>query len=130
MPAFDYSALAAKAQELVTRFGRAVTLRRLNVTPPDPAKPWRGPADARAGAFTLTVSAVFVEPSSLQQLGLNADLVDWVAKSQNVAIVAAPQDLRDFSELLDTDSSVWRITGVSTLQPAADRLLHFVGVAR
>lgn len=130
MAAFDYSALAAKALELVTRFGRAVTLRRLNTTPPDPLKPWRGPADARAGAFSMAVSAVFVEPSSLQQLGLNADLVDWVAKSQNVAIVAAPQDLRDFSELLDTDASVWRITGVSTLQPAADRLLHFLGVAR
>lgn len=130
MTAFNYAPIAAKAIELVTKFGRAVSLRRLNLTPPDPQKPWRGPADARAGAFSLPVSAVFVEPSSLQQLGLNSDQLDWVSKSQNVAIVASPQDLRDFSELLDTDSSVWRIMGVSTLQPAADRLLHFVGVAR
>ena len=130
MASFDYGPIAAKAIELVTKFGRAITLRRLNLTPPDPSKPWRGPADARAGAFSLTVSGVFVEPSSLQKLGLNADMLDWVPKCSNVAIVAAPQDLREFSELLDADSSVWRIMGVSTLQPAADRLLHFVGVSR
>jgi hypothetical protein len=130
MVAFDYSAVAATALDLVGQFGRSVTLRRLNSTPPDPAKPWRGPVDPRATATTLAVSAVFVEPSSLQTLGLNAELVDWVAHCEQVAIVAGPDDLRDYSELLDSDASVWRVVGVSALKPAETRLLSYVGVAR
>ena len=130
MTAFNYAPIASKALELVTSFGRLVTLRRLSATPPDPLKPWRGPADPRAAAVTLDVSAVFVEPSSQQQLGLNAEAIDWVARCEQIAIVASSADLRDFSELLDSDASVWRILGVSTLQPAADRLLHYVGVSR
>jgi hypothetical protein len=128
--AFDYGRIAAIALAQVADKGRSVTLRRLNSTPPDPAKPWRGPVDPRATAITLAVSAVFVEPSSLQTLGLNAELVDWVAHCEQVAIVAGPDDLRDYSELLDSDASVWRIVGVSSLQPATLRLLSYVGVAR
>lgn len=128
--AFNYGRIAAIAIKQVADKGRAVTLRRLNSTPPDPAKPWRGPVDPRAAAITLAVSAVFVEPSSLQTLGLNAEMVDWVAHCEQVAIVASPDDLRDYSELLDSDASAWRIVGVSALQPATLRLLSYVGVAR
>lgn len=128
---FDYSEVAATAIELVTEFGKPITLQRLDVTPPDTDKPWRGPADPRGTpAATLDVSAVFVEPGSLQELGVNAKLLDWVARSEQIAVIAAPQDLREFSELVDTDSTTWRITGVSTLSPSTTRLLHFVGVSR
>jgi hypothetical protein len=128
--AFDYSGLAATAQELVTEFGKAVTLRRLDTVPPNPSEPWVPPADPRAGATTLAVTAVFVEPSSLQNLGgPNTQLDDWVRRSQQIAIVAAPEDLSSFSELID-GADLWRVVGCSTLNPGGTRILHYVGLAR
>jgi len=130
MATFNYAKVGARAAALVARFGKAVTLRRLVSTPPDPQTPWLPPADPRAGATTLAVTAVFAEPSSLQNLGgPNAQLVDWVKRAQQIAIVAHPDDLSTFSELVD-GAEVWRIVGVSTLNPGGTRLLHFVGVAR
>ena len=139
--AFDYSELVTTAQELVAEFGRVVTLRRLNAAPPDPTKPWI-PADnpREAAGFLpgstepsfaeLEVTAVFAEPSSLQNLGgPNAQLVDWVKRAQQVAIIAHPDDLSTFSELVD-GAEVWRVVGCSTLNPGGTRLLHFVGLAR
>lgn len=129
--AFDYLPILATAQELVTEFGKAVSLRRLNSTPPDPSMPWLPPADPRAvPAETLAVDAVFIEPSSLRTLGLNAKLVDWLPRAQQIAVVASSADLGGFSELVDTDTSIWRVVGLSTLNPGGTRLLHYVGVSR
>jgi hypothetical protein len=131
VPSFNYAPLAAKASELVTKFGKAVTLRRLNSTPPDPTKPWLPPADPRAApAATLAVDAVIVEPSSLKTLGENTELLDWLPRSQKIAIIASTLELKDaYSELVD-GAETWRIQGVSTLNPGGTRLLHFLGVAR
>lgn len=130
--ATDFAALAIQLIENARAQGlaRIVTLRRLNSTPPNPAEPWVPAADPRAGAVTLAVTACFVEPSSLQNLGgPNAQLVDWVKRAQQIAIVAHPDDLSTFSELVD-GAEVWRVVGASTLKPGGTRLLHFVGVAR
>lgn len=131
--ATDFAALAARLIERARTQGlaRVVTLRRLNSTPPDPQTPWLPPADPRAApAATLSVTAVFVEPSSVQELGLNAQLVDWMKRAQQIAIVAHPDDLSTYSELVDADANLWRVEGVSTLQPGPTRLVHFVGVSR
>lgn len=128
---FDYAAIAQTALELVTEFGKAITLRRLDTTPPDADMPWRGPVDPRATpAEELDVAAVMVEPSSLQTLGVNVKLIDWLPRAQQIAIIASTSDLSAFSELVDTDTSVWRCVGVSALNPAGTRLLHYVGVTR
>lgn len=130
MSTFDYASVLQTAQELVTEFGKAVTLRRLNATPPDPDMPWRGPADPRAvPAETLAVDAVFVEPSSQQMLGVNTQQLDWLKRAQQLAIVASSADLSVFQELVD-GSDAWRVVGVSTLNPGGTRLLHYVGVSR
>ena len=128
--AFDYAPLAATAFELVTEFGRPVTLRRLATTPPDPDKPWLGPVDPRAApAATLQVSAAFVDPSSARDLGLDAQITDWLKRAQQIAIIASSEDLNNYSEMLD-GADVWRVVGVSTQRPAATALIHFVGVDR
>jgi hypothetical protein len=130
--ATDFAALAIQLIEnaRVQGLARIVTLRRLVATLPDPQTPWIPPADPRAGAVTLAVTACFVEPSSLQTLGgPNAQLVDWLKRAQQIAIVAHPDDLGSFSEVVD-GAEVWRVVGVSTLNPGGTRLLHFVGVAR
>lgn len=131
--ATDFAALATKLLERAHARGlaRTVTLRRLNYTPPDPQQPWLPPADPRATpAATLAITAAFVHPSSARELGLEARLTDWVKRAQQIAIVAHVDDLSTYSELLDTDASVWRIEGVSTLRPGPTRLVHFLGVAR
>lgn len=129
--AFDYLPILATAQELVAEFGKSVVLRQLDVSAPDPSMPWRGPANPRATPLALlAVSAVFVEPSSLQTLGVNTALIDWLPRAQQVAIVSNPNDLTSFNELLDTDASAWRVVGVGSLNPGGVRLLHYVGVAR
>jgi hypothetical protein len=129
--AFDYAPMAATALALVAEFGRSVTLQRLDRTPPDADKPWLGPVNPRATpAATLTVAAVFVEPGSTQELGLDTTLVDWAARATRIAVIASPADLTGYSELVDIDGTTWRIVGVSTLSPGSTRLLHFVGVSR
>lgn len=130
MPDFAYAPLAAKALELVESFGRDVTLRQLNVTPPDADLEWRGPADPRAVPLaTETVRAVFVDPSSARSLGLDATVTDWVARSQQFAITAAVDDAESFGEILD-GTETFRVLGISTLKPGPTVLLHFWGLAR
>lgn len=128
--AFDYVSILLTARELITEFGRSVALRVLDSSAPDPAMPWRGPTNPRTAAVSQQFDAVFVEPSSLQKLGVNTDLLDWLPRAQQVAIIAHPGELVSFHELVDTDTSIWRIVGVSMLKPALVPLLHYVGVSR
>lgn len=129
--AFDYGPISGTAANLVERFGRAITLRKLAKTNPDPLKPWRGESDPRAAPFeTLPAFGVFVDPGSERELGLSSDLIDWLPKAQQIAIVASQEDLQGFDELVDAGAVLWRVVGIKTLQPGAVRLVHFVGVAR
>lgn len=140
--ATDYAALAS---DMITRaaargLARAVTLRRLAVTPPDPDKPWRGPVEPREPApvrpadspplITLDVIASFVDPSSARELGLRIETTDWLRRATQIAIIASPEDLSGYSELVDAAGQVWRIVGCSTLAPGETRILHFLGVSR
>lgn len=60
----NYIELATKAQDIITRFGRAITLEKIDRTPADAAKPWRGPTDPEASpTATLSLDGVFIEPS-------------------------------------------------------------------
>lgn len=62
--AFDYAPLAATAQRLLDRFGRAATLRRPSRVPVDPAKPWGANQTAAVASDDLTIPLriVFVQP--------------------------------------------------------------------
>lgn len=127
----DYAEIAADALELVTEAGRSVTLVELNNTPADAQKPWRGATDPRlVPTATLAVPAVFVEPSSAQWLGLHLEISDFVKKSSQIAIVASTADLKSYNEIIDTDSTRWRITGMEQLKPASTSLLYFIGLTR
>lgn len=130
MATFNYAKIAGRAATLVARFGRSVTLRRLNTTPPNPAEPWVPPADPRASAVTLAVTAAFVHPTSLTDFGVDIRLIDWVPRAEQVALVAGSALLNEYSELVDSDASVWRIVGVQPLKPGPTLLLQGLGVAR
>jgi hypothetical protein len=129
--AFDYAPAIALATTQIADKGRSVTLRRLNVTPPDSAVPWRGAVDPRAVPdATLTVSAAFLQPSSQQRLGISAVLEDFVPRSMAICMVAHADDLKDYHELLEGNGTTWRIATYEQLGPGPARIIHYLGVAR
>lgn len=130
--AFDYTELVDTATELVAEFGRVVVLSQLNASPANPAQPWRGATDPRAAPpGTKTVSAVFVDPSSLDALGREALRNEsWVARAHQVAIIATTENLEKYDEMSDTDGELFKIVGVKMLKPGPVNLLAYVGVAR
>jgi hypothetical protein len=129
--AFDYSEMVALALELVTEFGREVTLIELAESVSDPTQPWLGNTAPRTTpAAELTVMAVFVEPSRLDDLGTSALGEDFLRRVSQIAIIASTEDLDDFDEILDSDSSRWRVERVSSLKPGPVNLLHYLGLNR
>lgn len=129
------AAQADSAALKVAAKGRSVTFIKLETTPADSDKPWRGAADPRTTpADSLSTSAVFVPLSSASNLGLSTKSEELVKRTRQVAIVAlgseSTEDLEDYQELIDSDGSRWRITFIETLKPADVRIMHFVGVGR
>lgn len=131
MIGYDYSRALATAQRLVTRYGRLISLQGVSPGPADANNPLAGPAAAPAALSGIP--AAFVEPSSLQSLGLSASLVALFANCTQIAIVAPVSGMGDFTSmkfLIDTDAKQWKIERISTLQPGDTILLYYIGVSR
>ena len=129
------AAQADLARRLVAARGREVSFIKLNATPADPAKPWRGAANPRAApGDTASVPSVFVPPSSASQLGLSTVSEELLRRSTQIAICApgssSTDNLEEFDEVVDKDGSRWKITFVETLRPADVRIVYFVGLAQ
>lgn len=128
----DTANVIQTAQRLITANGRSVTFVNFSSTLQNSSRPWLGAADPRATPDnTLTVDAVFVEPSSAVRLGLSQEASDLVKNSEQIMIVSpgATADLSIYQEV-DDDSVRWKIEAVETLKPGAAVLLAFVGVKR
>lgn len=131
MSTFDYTDIEAAAVSLISDFGRTVTLVQLDPGPTVVGKPWQGSTAPRTAPLsTKSVSAVFVEPHSLTQLGRECVSDDFVRRCTNVAIVATSSNLEPYNELLDSDGSRWKITTTATLKPGGVNLLAYVGLSR
>lgn len=129
--AFDYGPIAQVAQDLITKFGRSVTFVELGDVPSDPTKPYLGSASPRGTPKqTLALSAVFVEPSSLQALGRGDVSDDFIKRSTQIALVCSATALEPFDEIIDTDTSRWKIQDLSRLKPGPTDILWFVGLKR
>lgn len=128
----DYSKTLQTARRLITKFGRTVTFVKLSAGPTDPTKPWRGATDPRAidPVSSLEIDAVFVEPESLERLGLQRASADFIKSAEQVMIVATDQDLGKFDEVIDTDGGRFKCDNIQTLQPAGTIILHYVRVQR
>lgn len=134
MAGVDYAALAVTARGLVEANGRQVTLRKLNTTPADSNKPWRGAADPTAApAAQATPYGVAVPPSSAVALGMSTKDSDLVKRAEQIFIITPVAgetvDYSTMTELLD-GSEPYRVLGVEKLRPADVTLLYFVAVAR
>lgn len=132
MSTFDYAGLKTTVDELMTEFGRSVTLRRTDRTPADPSQPWRGPANPGT-PVDLALDAVFVPPNTVRQFGLSAlgegtETVDLLRFSEQIVIIAQDVDIRGYDQLIDTVT--WRIVAYQVLRPGDVYMLGFLGVRR
>lgn len=122
----DYTANAATALRLIEKFGRTVTIDKLDRTAADPSAPQDGPADPHVPTASVTPKAVMVEPSSLNQVD---DRLKRVTKVAYVAGSATAQDLRTFTRITD-GSDRYRIDWVDALEPGDTVLLYTIGLVR
>lgn len=127
----DYVRLAATATRLVAANGRALSFVRLEETPTDTAKPWRGADTPRAQADSVVLgSGVAVQPSSLSTLGIHVTDEHFLKRADQVLIAVADDEIENYDEVIDENSEVWKITGVEKLRPATTTILYYVGVKR
>lgn len=130
MPDFDYTELVNTAAELVSDFGRDVTLVQLDDLDEDPTMPWRGPVNPRGvPKATLTRRCTNVEPSSLERLGIQKIEDDLLKRTDKVVMFGGNVDLSAYHEVIDNDER-FRITFTRVLQPGPVRLLTFMGLRR
>lgn len=143
--AIDYTRAADMARRLVSANGRMITFLRLDASSPDPAMPWRGPANPRlppadegdegpsGEALYHMAPALMLNPAEMAKLGLTSTDSDLFKKSAKIFLVAPgaedQTDLTTFHEVQDENAN-WRITAVETFRPATVTLLYFVGVNR
>lgn len=104
--AFDYAPSVAFAQRMIAKYGRPVTFVRYKDTLGDAAKPLHGPAAPIVAERVDNVIATFVEPSSLQSLGINTTRAPGIwGNTTQIALVAADgaTDFTQFHAVLDPD---------------------------
>ena len=128
----NYNPTADNAQRLVQKFGRQITLLRLEDT--SSSKPWRGESDPRANpAETLVVSGVQVSVGQAAALGLASENEDFVQRSENVFIIAPgsneQSDLTRFDEIED-QSQYWAIEKMNQLRPKDVNVLFYAFVRK
>lgn len=129
----DYAGIITTAQTLITANGRSVTFVAFDTTEADSSKPWNGPADPRSSPdATLALDAVFVPPGGVADLGRVDEVDDLLKRAEQVLICSpgAAVDLTAYQEVLDSDNTRWKITGVKTLKPGGSIVLNYVGVRR
>ena len=126
----EYADFISTAQELITEFGRSITLVQFDGIPATPAQPWKGATDPRAApTASLILDAVFVEPASAVKLGLAAESSDLIKRSEQILMVSpgADADVQIYHEVIDNHEN-WKIQGVTILRPGAEVVLAFIGV--
>lgn len=129
----DYNRLAQTAARLIKNNGRSITFIKLNETPADSNRPWKGPASG--GEVTLALNGVFVPPNIVRQFGLMAlgegtEFSDLVTFSEQIIITAQGENnLREYTSVLDNGDR-WGIIGLQVLKPGLKTILAFVGVRR
>jgi len=118
------------AEELIPENGREVTFIQLATT--TGAFPGEAAADPRTPpARSVSVIGCFVEPDSLQRLGITTKIDQLLQTSDRIMLVAGTVSLRGFEEVIDSDDGrYYRIQGMEELKPGTQSLLWFVGVER
>lgn len=127
---YDYASDVAFAQEMVAEYGRPVMFLKDDPGAVDAADPLGEPSGDPIEVDN--VRAVVVYPSGLVNLGLSVNSRELMKESEQIAIVA-PDGVNDFStftQMIDTDGSVWAIGKTEVFKPGDTTLLYYIGVNR
>lgn len=132
MKPYDYERLRRKSKEMITRFGRKVTLVRPTQTPTDSQRPWKGPQPSGAET-TLKIPGLQLLPNqvrifNLSALGEASTLKGAILKSEYVYIVFQDQeDIRGYT-FVEDGGERFHIEATQVLKPADTILLGYIGV--
>jgi hypothetical protein len=128
----DYAKLAKKAEALITKAGRIVTLVRPNENPADPNQPWNGPAN---GEITLDIPGIQLLPNAVRIFGLSAlgdakEFKELITFNELIYVVFQGEvDLATYTLVRDGGVD-YQIEATQALKPADTTLLGFIGVRR
>lgn len=137
----NYTEFVELATELVSEFGRPVSLFKTTRAPSDSTKPWNGPQvwdDATATQQQLVqVDAAFIGDLLAGTGGtitgsVRSTLDPFLTNLGNDIFLvsgAAEVDLKDFDKLLD-GTILWNIDKVVSIKPGDTVVLYGIGVSR
>lgn len=115
---------------LLAKHGRSITFIEIGEAPADPLFPFEGPTDPIATQQrTLVTKGCFVEPDSLQRLGLTKRIEELLQRSDRICLVPGPAVLDGYN-VIEDEGSTYKIVDFETLRPGTTTLLHFVGTFR
>jgi hypothetical protein len=129
---YNYDRTLRTGRRLVTKFGRSVTFIQLGAGPDNPAQPWKGTSGVRTDPIAeFTVDGVFVEPESLERLGLQIQASEFIKGTSEVVIVVTDQSLKQYDEMIDShDGARFKVNNIQQLNPGDKIILHYVRVQR
>lgn len=117
------------AEELIAEDGRDVVFIQLATLPG--AFPGEVAGDPRSPpAAQLPTKACFVEPDSMQRLGMSTRVIELAKRSDQICLVPGTFPLEQYNEVLDDDGNYYKIKGMEKLRPGTRSILYFVGLAR
>lgn len=123
--------LSAMVLRLINKRGRTVTFKELGSAPANPSFPFEGPTDPEVSAVrTLSTKAVFVEPDSLQRLGITTKVEELLQRSDRIMLVPGSVGSLDGYNVVVDEGQTHTVTAIETLKPGTTTLLHFVGTLR
>lgn len=129
----NITSLRLVAERLIETNGRTITMVKADeITPADPAKPWRG--NLTTTQVSISVIGAFIDfdnddlPGTIQRRGEKRILVS--AKSAEEAGATSVKDLEKFDRVIDTDDTEWHIHEVSVIQPGLEKIAYDMRVSR
>ncbi len=130
MSSFDYSDFVTTVLELISQFGRSITVNRYKQEPTDSSKPWRGPTDPIAFPdASASVKAVF-EKGAAASSHLKSIDPDLINRVEEVCYIGPTTfDLMTANDIVDGGQHR-RIVFVEQVKPADTVLLYIMGVLR
>lgn len=131
MATANHAKFVTTAQRLITKHGRSVTLIEFAGSD-NTEEPWKGPDDPRPDvARRLTVSAVFIPPSGVSDLGHTEISQDLFKDSEQVMMFSAGAQIEvgGFDEVEDGETR-WKIDTIQTLRPGTVSIISYAGLSR
>lgn len=120
MSTFNYSGMAAKAREQVTKFGRAITLVKFDIGTEE-NKPWR--ADSTPVETKLPTTGVFIPGGS----GGKMVSEDLAKRSTEYVMIARTDDISGYNAVDDGDRR-YTVTGMEKIAPGDSIVVWMVGL--